>query len=136
MWFTRCQDSKLVRKFSPIFTAGQFNKLVYNYPIRIPERFSLVIRSLLTQEGICFTLKPDFKFLEVKIDFYIFHVLLPLSLFFCLLIPMQQCQFLFPVTFFFIRLFFLLYVLIPLILLGCLPICGEAPSNRSKSSSS
>ncbi|XVF48158.1 hypothetical protein PTKIN_Ptkin03bG0168800 [Pterospermum kingtungense] len=44
---------------------GQFNKLVYNYPIRIPDRFSLVIRSLLTQEGICFTLKPDFKFLEV-----------------------------------------------------------------------
>ncbi|KAL5782916.1 hypothetical protein ACOSP7_007945 [Xanthoceras sorbifolium] len=44
---------------------GQFNTLVYNYPIRIPERFSLVIRSLLTQEGICFTLKPDFKFLEV-----------------------------------------------------------------------
>lgn len=45
---------------------GKFNQLVYNYPIRIPERFSLVIRSLLTQEGICFTLKPDFKFLEVK----------------------------------------------------------------------
>ncbi|GER46896.1 protein kinase superfamily protein [Striga asiatica] len=41
-------------------------ELVYNYPIRIPERFSLVIRSLLTQEGICFTLKPDFKFLEVS----------------------------------------------------------------------
>ncbi|KAF3601282.1 hypothetical protein F2Q69_00033082 [Brassica cretica] len=30
---------------------GQFNKLVYDFPIRIPERFSLVIRSLLTQEG-------------------------------------------------------------------------------------
>ncbi|KAE8777306.1 putative aarF domain-containing protein kinase [Hordeum vulgare] len=44
---------------------GKFNQLVYNYPIRIPERFSLVIRSLLTQEGICFTLKPEFKFLEV-----------------------------------------------------------------------
>ncbi|XP_074574735.1 protein ACTIVITY OF BC1 COMPLEX KINASE 1, chloroplastic [Curcuma longa] len=44
---------------------GKFNQLVYNYPIRIPVRFSLVIRSLLTQEGICFTLKPDFKFLEV-----------------------------------------------------------------------
>jgi predicted unusual protein kinase regulating ubiquinone biosynthesis (AarF/ABC1/UbiB family) len=44
---------------------GKFNQLVYNYPIRIPEIFSLVIRSLLTQEGICFTLKPDFKFLEV-----------------------------------------------------------------------
>ncbi|KAL6212651.1 hypothetical protein ACLB2K_017869 [Fragaria x ananassa] len=44
---------------------GKFNELVYNYPIRIPERFSLVIRSLLTQEGICFTLQRDFKFLEV-----------------------------------------------------------------------
>lgn len=54
------------------FVAGQFNKLVYDFPIRIPERFSLVIRSLLTQEGICFTLKPDFKFLEVK-SFYSFH---------------------------------------------------------------
>lgn len=52
-----------------LVVAGQFNKLVYDFPIRIPERFSLVIRSLLTQEGICFTLKPDFKFLEVKSHF-------------------------------------------------------------------
>jgi predicted unusual protein kinase regulating ubiquinone biosynthesis (AarF/ABC1/UbiB family) len=44
---------------------GAFNELVYEYPIRIPERFSLVIRSLLTQEGICMTLQPDFRFLEV-----------------------------------------------------------------------
>ena len=44
---------------------SSFNKLVYQYPIRIPERFSLVIRSLLTQEGICMTLNPEFKFLEV-----------------------------------------------------------------------
>jgi len=44
---------------------GKFNELVYQYPIRIPERYALVIRSLLTQEGICLTLKPDFKFLEV-----------------------------------------------------------------------
>eukprot|EP00850_Spirogloea_muscicola_P013890 SM000096S24919 [mRNA] locus=s96:504103:508108:- [translate_table: standard] len=46
-------------------TSRKFNQLVYQYPIRIPERFSLVIRSLLTQEGICLTLQPDFKFLEV-----------------------------------------------------------------------
>lgn len=52
--------------------AGKFNELVYNYPIRIPERFSLVIRSLLTQEGICFTLQPDFKFLEVRADLFLF----------------------------------------------------------------
>ncbi|CAI5962911.1 unnamed protein product [Closterium sp. NIES-64] len=44
---------------------GKFNQLVYNFPIRIPERFSLVIRSLLTQEGICLSLEPNFKFLEV-----------------------------------------------------------------------
>jgi predicted unusual protein kinase regulating ubiquinone biosynthesis (AarF/ABC1/UbiB family) len=44
---------------------SKFNELVYQYPIRIPERFALVIRSLLTQEGICLTLDPDFKFLEV-----------------------------------------------------------------------
>eukprot|EP00798_Chlamydomonas_sp_ICE-L_P012595 gene12595-15821_t len=44
---------------------SKFNELVYQYPIRIPERYSLVIRSLLTQEGICMTLKPDFHFLEV-----------------------------------------------------------------------
>mmetsp|Transcript_32238 Transcript_32238/g.44976 ORF Transcript_32238/g.44976 Transcript_32238/m.44976 type:complete len:465 (+) Transcript_32238:2-1396(+) len=44
---------------------GKFNELVYEYPIRIPERYALVIRSLLTQEGICLSLKPDFKFLEV-----------------------------------------------------------------------
>ncbi len=44
---------------------SKFNELVYQYPIRIPERYSLVIRSLLTQEGICITLKPDFRFLEV-----------------------------------------------------------------------
>ncbi|XP_058724781.1 protein ACTIVITY OF BC1 COMPLEX KINASE 1, chloroplastic isoform X1 [Vicia villosa] len=61
------QDSsgKGLADFNFRSVTGKFNQLVYNYPIRIPERFSLVIRSLLTQEGICFTLKPDFKFLEV-----------------------------------------------------------------------
>jgi hypothetical protein len=44
---------------------SRFNELVYQYPIRIPERYSLVIRSLLTQEGICLTLNRDFHFLEV-----------------------------------------------------------------------
>lgn len=63
-----------VHKMYAICAAGKFNQLVYNYPIRIPERFSLVIRSLLTQEGICFTLKPDFKFLEVRTYFFLFFV--------------------------------------------------------------
>ena len=45
---------------------SKFNELVYQYPIRIPERYSLVIRSLLTQEGICMTLDRNFHFLEVS----------------------------------------------------------------------
>ncbi|KAJ7563673.1 hypothetical protein O6H91_03G120400 [Diphasiastrum complanatum] len=56
---------KGVADFNFRTVTGKFNQLVYQYPIRIPERFSLVIRSLLTQEGICLTLQPDFKFLEV-----------------------------------------------------------------------
>lgn len=44
---------------------SKFNELVFQYPIRIPERYSLVIRSLLTQEGICMTLDKSFHFLEV-----------------------------------------------------------------------
>jgi predicted unusual protein kinase regulating ubiquinone biosynthesis (AarF/ABC1/UbiB family) len=52
-------------KFNFRTVTDSFNKLVYQYPIRIPERFSLVIRSLLTQEGICLSLSPDFRFLEV-----------------------------------------------------------------------
>ena len=43
----------------------EFSKLVYEYPIRVPERFALVIRTLLTQEGICLTLDPNFKLLQV-----------------------------------------------------------------------
>lgn len=43
----------------------EFSRLAYRYPIRVPERFALVIRTLLTQEGICLSLDPDFKLLAV-----------------------------------------------------------------------
>ena len=48
---------------------AQFNKLLFKYPIRVPERFSLVIRSLLTQEGICLTLDRDFQLLETAFPY-------------------------------------------------------------------
>lgn len=57
--------SKSLSAFNFRTVTGKFNELVYQYPIRIPERYALVIRSLLTQEGICMTLVPEFKFLEV-----------------------------------------------------------------------
>uniref|UniRef100_A0A7S0R3S3 Protein kinase domain-containing protein n=1 Tax=Pyramimonas obovata TaxID=1411642 RepID=A0A7S0R3S3_9CHLO len=59
-----CRDQSMVN-FNFRTVTDQFNKLVYRFPIRIPERYALVIRSLLTQEGICMTMDPDFKFLEV-----------------------------------------------------------------------
>ena len=47
----------------------EFNKLLFQYPIRVPERFSLVIRALLTQENICLTLDPKFNFLEAAFPY-------------------------------------------------------------------
>ena len=54
-----------IRDFNFRTVTAQFSKLAFNYPIRVPERFALVIRTLLTQEGICMTLDNDFKLLEV-----------------------------------------------------------------------
>ena len=48
---------------------NEFNRLLYRYPIRVPERFSLVIRALLTQESICLELDKSFSFLEVAFPY-------------------------------------------------------------------
>ena len=43
----------------------EFSKLMYEYPFRVPAKFALIIRSLVTQEGIALSLNPDFKIVEV-----------------------------------------------------------------------
>ena len=43
----------------------QFSDLMYEYPFRVPAKFALIIRSLVTQEGLALTLNPDFKILEI-----------------------------------------------------------------------
>lgn len=43
----------------------RFSELMYEYPFRIPAKFALIIRSLVTQEGLALTLNPDFKIVEV-----------------------------------------------------------------------
>lgn len=43
----------------------RFSDLVYEYPFRIPAQFALIIRSLITQEGIALSLTPNFKIVEV-----------------------------------------------------------------------
>ncbi|MCS6791710.1 MAG: AarF/ABC1/UbiB kinase family protein [Oscillatoriaceae bacterium SKYG93] len=39
----------------------RFSELMYEYPFRVPAKFALIIRSLVTQEGLALTLNPDFK---------------------------------------------------------------------------
>lgn len=42
-----------------------FSSLMYEYPFRLPAKFALIIRSLVTQEGLALTLNPDFKIVEI-----------------------------------------------------------------------
>ena len=43
----------------------KFSELMYDYPFRVPAKFALIIRSLVTQEGLALSLNPDFKIVEV-----------------------------------------------------------------------
>ena len=43
----------------------QFSELMFDYPFRIPAKFALIIRSLITQEGLALTMNPNFKIVEV-----------------------------------------------------------------------
>jgi predicted unusual protein kinase regulating ubiquinone biosynthesis (AarF/ABC1/UbiB family) len=43
----------------------QFSELMYEYPFRVPAKFALIIRSLVTQEGLALSLNPDFKIINV-----------------------------------------------------------------------
>jgi predicted unusual protein kinase regulating ubiquinone biosynthesis (AarF/ABC1/UbiB family) len=44
----------------------EFSALMYEYPFRLPAKFALIIRSLVTQEGLALSLNPDFKIVEVS----------------------------------------------------------------------
>jgi predicted unusual protein kinase regulating ubiquinone biosynthesis (AarF/ABC1/UbiB family) len=44
----------------------QFSELMYDYPFRVPAKFALIIRSLVTQEGLALTLNSKFKIVEVS----------------------------------------------------------------------
>jgi len=43
----------------------RFSELMYDYPFRVPAKFALIIRSLITQEGVALCLNPKFKIVEV-----------------------------------------------------------------------
>ncbi|WP_411974258.1 ABC1 kinase family protein [[Limnothrix rosea] IAM M-220] len=44
----------------------EFSELMYEYPFRVPAKFALIIRSLVTQEGLALSLNPDFKIVEIS----------------------------------------------------------------------
>ncbi|PNW53534.1 UNVERIFIED_CONTAM: hypothetical protein BEN50_09675, partial [Euhalothece sp. KZN 001] len=54
-----------VKNFNFKTITDQFSELMYEYPFRVPAKFALIIRSLITQEGLALTLDPDFKIVEV-----------------------------------------------------------------------
>ncbi len=56
---------KNVKDFNFKTTTDQFSELMYDYPFRVPAKFALIIRSLVTQEGIALSLNPEFKIVEV-----------------------------------------------------------------------
>lgn len=54
-----------VRDFNFKTITDQFASLMYEYPFRLPAKFALIIRSLVTQEGLALSLNPDFKIVDV-----------------------------------------------------------------------
>ncbi|MCM1982492.1 ABC1 kinase family protein [Lyngbya confervoides] len=55
-----------VREFNFKTITDRFAELVYEYPFRLPAKFALIIRSLVTQEGVALCLNPDFRIVEVS----------------------------------------------------------------------
>lgn len=43
----------------------RFSELMYEYPFRVPAKFALIIRSLVTQEGLALSLNPSFKIVDI-----------------------------------------------------------------------
>ncbi len=43
----------------------KFSRLMYSYPFRVPSRFALIIRAVVSQEGLALRLDPEFKILKI-----------------------------------------------------------------------
>ena len=57
--------TKNVNDFNFKTITDDFSKLVHKYPFRLPAKFALIIRSLITQEGLALSLDPSFKLVEI-----------------------------------------------------------------------
>ncbi|MBD2100621.1 AarF/ABC1/UbiB kinase family protein [Leptolyngbya sp. FACHB-261] len=54
-----------VADFNIKTVTDKFSELMFEYPFRVPGRFALIIRSVVTQEGVALSLDPNFRILEV-----------------------------------------------------------------------
>ena len=54
-----------VKDFNFKTATDRFADLVYEYPFRVPPNFALIIRSLVTLEGVALSLSPDFRIIGV-----------------------------------------------------------------------
>ena len=57
--------SESVGDFNFKSITDRFSEVMYEYPFRVPAKFALIIRSLVTQEGLALTLNPSFKIVEI-----------------------------------------------------------------------
>jgi predicted unusual protein kinase regulating ubiquinone biosynthesis (AarF/ABC1/UbiB family) len=56
---------KNVGSFNFKSVTDRFSELMYDYPFRVPARFALIIRAVVSQEGLALRLDPDFRILQV-----------------------------------------------------------------------
>ncbi len=47
----------------------QVEDTIYEFPLRLPRNFALILRVATVVEGVCVTLDPDFDFIEVATDY-------------------------------------------------------------------
>jgi predicted unusual protein kinase regulating ubiquinone biosynthesis (AarF/ABC1/UbiB family) len=65
-----------VKDFNFKTITDQFSELMYEYPFRVPAKFALIIRSLVTQEGLALSLNPEFKIVDVAYPYVARRLLL------------------------------------------------------------
>lgn len=57
--------SEKVSDFNFKVVTDRFSHLMYSYPFCLPAKFALIIRSVITQEGVALSLNPEFKIVQV-----------------------------------------------------------------------
>ena len=54
-----------VESFNFKAITDRFSELMFDYPFRVPARFALIIRAVVSQEGLALRLDPEFKIIAI-----------------------------------------------------------------------